>query len=289
MIRPLAARKIPSSTGPISRSGATKPGTSALVESASSRSTPSEPSRANPGRSVSRPSSGSWSILKSPVCSTTPAGVRIATASASGIEWLTAKNSHRNGPSTSVCPSWTVNVYGSMRRSASFASTRARVNWEPTSGMSGLWASRYGTAPMWSSCPCVSTIACTSASRSRIAEKSGRIRSTPGWSTSGNSTPQSTTSSLPPNSKTVMLRPIAPSPPSGMMRSAPAGNGGGGASGLSTVERRPDAAPTRSAAVDCVTVGSLRPPRSPRAVGPVPRRSPRPSADAPGRPAARDG
>ena len=54
---------------------------------------PSRPSRAKPPRSVSRPSSGSWSILKSPVCSTIPAGVRIATASASGIEWLTAKNS----------------------------------------------------------------------------------------------------------------------------------------------------------------------------------------------------
>ena len=50
----------------------TKPGTSALVESDSSRSTPSAPSRAKPARSVSRPSSGSWSILKSPVCSTRP-------------------------------------------------------------------------------------------------------------------------------------------------------------------------------------------------------------------------
>ena len=59
-------------------------------------------------------------------------------------------------------------------------------------------------------------------------EKSGRIRSTPGWSTSGNSTPQSTTSSLPSYSKTVMLRPMAPSPPSGMTRSAPVGQRAGG-------------------------------------------------------------
>ena len=58
----------------MSRSGVMKPGTSALVESASSRSTPSSPSRAKARRSVSRPSSGSWSILKSPVCSTRPAG-----------------------------------------------------------------------------------------------------------------------------------------------------------------------------------------------------------------------
>ena len=70
------SRRSTSSTGPISRSGVTKPGISALVESDSSRSTPAPPSRANPARSVSRPSSGSWSILKSPVCSTMPAGVR---------------------------------------------------------------------------------------------------------------------------------------------------------------------------------------------------------------------
>ena len=58
------------------------------------------------------------------------------------MEWLTAKNSHSNGPSRSRLPLGTVSEYGSMRRSASFASTRASVNCEPTSGMSGLWASR---------------------------------------------------------------------------------------------------------------------------------------------------
>ena len=98
MMRCLVLAKISSSTGAMSRSEVTTPGTSALVESAISRSTPSVPSRAKPARSVSLPSSGSWSILKSPVCSTTPAGVRMATASASGIEWLTAKNSQSNGP-----------------------------------------------------------------------------------------------------------------------------------------------------------------------------------------------
>ena len=57
-----------SSTGPMERSSGVKPGTSALVESTMNRSTPSSPSRANSRRSVRRPSSGSWSILKSPVC-----------------------------------------------------------------------------------------------------------------------------------------------------------------------------------------------------------------------------
>ncbi len=98
MTRWRALRITFSSTGPISRSGTTKPGTSALVESTRNRSTPSSPSREKPARSVSRPSSGSWSSLMSPVCSTSPADVRIAMASASGMEWLTAKNSSSNGP-----------------------------------------------------------------------------------------------------------------------------------------------------------------------------------------------
>jgi hypothetical protein len=96
-----------SSTGAISRSEVVKPGTSALVESTMKRSTPASPSRANARRSVIRPSSGSWSILKSPVCSTVPALVRTATASASGIEWFTATNSHSNGPIRSRWPSLT--------------------------------------------------------------------------------------------------------------------------------------------------------------------------------------
>ena len=50
---------------------------------------------------------------------------------------------------------------------------------------------------MWSSWPCVRTTATMSSSRSGIGVKSGRIRSTPGWLSSGNSTPQSMTSSRP--------------------------------------------------------------------------------------------
>ena len=93
MIRRFACRNTWSMAGAISRSGVVNPATSALVESVRKRSTPSSPSRANARRSVSRPSSGSWSILKSPVCRRVPAGVRTMTASASGIEWFTATNS----------------------------------------------------------------------------------------------------------------------------------------------------------------------------------------------------
>ena len=118
-----------SSTGLMSTSGVVKPGTSALVESVRKRSTPSSPSRAKARRSVIRPSSGSWSILKSPVCSTVPAPVRIATARASGMEWLTAMNSSSNGPSVSRSPSlttwWTVSL---SRCSRSLGSSSARVS-----------------------------------------------------------------------------------------------------------------------------------------------------------------
>ena len=131
-----------SSTGVISRSDTVKPGTSALVESTMNKSTPASPSRAKARRSVIRPSSGNWSILKSPVCSTVPAEVVTATAIASGIEWLTAMNSHPNGPSCSVCPSRTASVIGVIRCSLSLASTSARVSWEPSSGMSGFSRSR---------------------------------------------------------------------------------------------------------------------------------------------------
>ena len=127
-----------SMTGPISRSGGVKPGTSAFVESTIARSIPVSPSRAKARRSVIRPSSGSWSILKSPVCSTVPAAVRITTPSASGIEWLTATNSSSKGPSASRLPSRTPSVNGVMRCSFSFASTSASVSVLPISGMSAL-------------------------------------------------------------------------------------------------------------------------------------------------------
>ena len=205
-----------------------KPGTSALVESVMNRSTPSSPSRANARRSVIRPSSGSWSILKSPVCSTRPAPVRIATARASGMEWLTATNSRSNGPKLIRSPSrtmwWTVSR---SRCSRSLLESSARVSSEPTSGMSCRSRRRYGVAPMWSSWPWVSTSASTSSRRSRIGSKSGRIRSTPGWFSSGKSTPQSTISRRPSYSKTVMLRPTSPRPPSGVTRRPPFGRSAG--------------------------------------------------------------
>ncbi len=168
MMRLSAFAKTFRSAAEMSRSCGMKPGTSALVESTSRRSMPSSASLAKVGRSVRRPSSGSWSILKSPVATTMPAGVRTATARASGMEWLTAMNSQSKGPMRSRSPSLTSSTYGRIRCSASLASIRARVSLEPISGMSGFSRRRNGTAPMWSSCPWVRTMPSTLSRRSRM-------------------------------------------------------------------------------------------------------------------------
>ena len=67
----------------------------------------------------------------------------------------------------------------------------------PDDGDVRALAQQVGTPPMWSSWPWVSTIASILSRRSRIQVKSGRITSTPGWCSSGKSTPQSTMSSRP--------------------------------------------------------------------------------------------
>ena len=74
-----------------------------------------------------------------------------------------------------------------------------------------------------------------SSQRSCRCVKSGSTRSTPGWCSSGNSTPQSMISSRPSNSSTAMLRPISPTPPSGMTRRKPRGSGGGSSSNCGTL------------------------------------------------------
>ena len=192
------------------------------------RSTPSVPMRAKPLRSVMRPSRGSWSILKSPVCSTVPPTVRMKTARASGMEWLTAKNSRSKLPMRARSPSViTSSAVLRMRCSRSLPSRRARVSVEPHTGMSLRRRRRWGTAPMWSSWPWVRTMPMMSSMRSARWSRPGRIRSTPGWSSSGKSTPQSTSRISPSISKQVMLRPTSPSPPSGMIRRVPGARVGG--------------------------------------------------------------
>ena len=70
-----------------------RPSRTALVESPMSASTPSSPSAVSFFCVGRPPISGVGSIFQSPVCSTMPAGVRIASAFDSGIECATLTNS----------------------------------------------------------------------------------------------------------------------------------------------------------------------------------------------------
>ena len=96
--RPVASRKIASSCTPTVRSEPVTPACSTFVESDMRSSTPSAASSAMRPRSGSRPSSGVWSILKSPVWMTVPTGVRTASPTASGIECVMANGSTVKGP-----------------------------------------------------------------------------------------------------------------------------------------------------------------------------------------------
>src|SRR5215831_1393385 len=82
-----------------------RPSRIALVESPTSASTPSSPSADSLAASVGPPSNGVGSIFQSPVWSTVPAGVRIASAFDSGIEWATLMKSMAKGPIDKCPPS----------------------------------------------------------------------------------------------------------------------------------------------------------------------------------------
>ena len=84
-----------------------KPASSAFVESLSNRCTPRPASSASAWRSVARPSSGVWSILKSPECRIEPNGVSITIAMPSGIECVTRRKRIENGPAVAASPGTT--------------------------------------------------------------------------------------------------------------------------------------------------------------------------------------
>ena len=85
------------------------------------------------------PSSGVWSILKSPVCSTTPAGVWIATATQSGMLCVTRRNSIVKLPTVDALARLDLASAApatSAPCSSSFGSTSASVSFVPKIGPS---------------------------------------------------------------------------------------------------------------------------------------------------------
>ena len=160
-----------------------------------------------------------------------------------------------------------------IRCSVSLASTSARVSREPTSGMSGFSRSRYGHRAD------VVLVPVGQDDRLDVVEpvpdvvEVGQDQVDAGLVASGNSTPQSTISSRPPYSKTVMLRPISPRPPRATMRSAPSAaaaavraRGAGGSCGQLLRRRRDRSCAARATSASVAsTSGSRTGPRAGRA------------------------
>ncbi len=206
-----------SSTGPMSRSDVVKPGTSAFVESTMNRSTPSSPSRANARRSVMRPSSGSWSILKSPVCSTVPAagadgdGQRVGDRVVDGDE-LAA----RTARTARSAPPDRQRVAGVIRCSLSFASTKRERELGPDQRDVGR-AAAAGTGPR--RCGPRGRASgrrpTMSSRRSRDGREVGQDQVDARLVVLGEEHPAVDDEQLAAVSSTAMLRPTSPRPPSG--------------------------------------------------------------------------
>ena len=213
---PVALVKISSNASTTSRSEPVKPRRSMFVLSANSASTPSRPSSAKRWTSKCSPSSGVWSILKSPVWTIDADrrvnrqrdAVRHAVRDADELDRRTGRPSTRSRGRTARrrrrrrCRA----PPASARRAPASAACR-----RPGRRRSG---STCGTPPMWSSWPCVSTSAATRRFCCRYV-RSGMIRSTPSSSGSGNITPASTTIVVSPQVSASMFMPNSPSPPSG--------------------------------------------------------------------------
>ena len=125
-----AVRMSSASVRATSDSDGERPSRTALVELPISASTPSSPSAVNLAWSVGGPRTGVGSIFQSPVCSTMPAGVRIASALDSGIEWATLMKSTVNGPRFRRPPSGTTltGICGAPGSDSRLASNKAAVN-----------------------------------------------------------------------------------------------------------------------------------------------------------------
>ena len=96
--------KILSNVLPTVRSDIVKPGFIIFVLSPISARTPFFPSSPKRCKSIVSPLTGVKSTLKSPVCTTNPAGVKIARAAASEILWFVRINSTRKHPKLIDCP-----------------------------------------------------------------------------------------------------------------------------------------------------------------------------------------
>ena len=81
-----------------------------------------------------------------------------ATATASGTECVTRANSAANGPQATGSPSLSISMNSASRSSpcsSSFDFTMPSVSRVPQTSRTPISRITYGSAPMWSSWPCV--------------------------------------------------------------------------------------------------------------------------------------
>src|SRR5680860_982671 len=125
-------------------------------------------------------------------------------------------NSTWKGPTVLFDPADTSSVwtFPCIPCSPSFPFTSPRVSRVPMTGACTS-RNRYGNAPTWSSCPWVRMIPFSFCLFSITYVKSGRTRSIPSISSSGNISPASMSIIESPYSTTVIFLPIAPNPPRG--------------------------------------------------------------------------
>jgi hypothetical protein len=126
---PSAASMTLRSPSPTSFSDGETPSRIALVESQISASTPWSPSFSKALRSVFGPIDGSSSSFQSPVCSTVPSGVLIASETGSGMEWVTATVLISKEPIFNVSPGWktVTSIFGAPGSDCALASSSPAV------------------------------------------------------------------------------------------------------------------------------------------------------------------
>ena len=133
IIRPGALENISSKANPISFSDRVNPSCSTFVLSEKSASTPFLPYQANLCRSVTLPSMGVWSNLKSPEWITVPIGVFIASPTPSAMLCVTRRYSILNAPSFVMLPGLTLLnlVFLCRSNSFNFSLIRPKVSFVP--------------------------------------------------------------------------------------------------------------------------------------------------------------
>ena len=212
------ARRPPRRRGRTSSSPPVRPRRSTFVLSESSASTPRSPQADSASRSVRSSGGAVGSILKSPLATTTPAGVSMARARLSSTLWATRMGWTRKGPSSTGCPG-RAGAGPPSRRARAAGCARSRGSGgcrrrAPARPAARTRARRCGPRGRGSGGCREHARAARPGTGSR-----GRWSPRPAARRSGTCTPASTSSRWSSHSSTIAFRPNSPSPPRGTSRS----------------------------------------------------------------------